>query len=114
MIPYFGPFIGAVPVVLITLLVKDLYAGIWTALFIFLLQQFDGIWLGPKILGGSVGISPFWVIFAILIFGNIFGIWGMIFGVPMIAAIRMLAEDYIDDGKLNLTNSLQPKTEQKE
>lgn len=103
MIPYFGPIIGAVPVVLVSLLVKDLYAGIWTGLFIFLLQQFDGIWLGPKILGGSVGISPFWVIFAILIFGNIFGIWGMIFGVPMIAAIRMLAEDYIDDGKLNLS-----------
>ncbi len=111
MIPYFGPFIGAVPAVLVMLLAKGLYPALWTAIFIFALQQFDGIWLGPKILGDSVGVSPFWVIFAILIFGGMFGIWGMIFGVPLIAAIRMLCQDYFDDGKLNLSVTVGKKSD---
>ncbi len=114
MIPYFGPFIGAVPAVLVSLLVDGIYPAIWTTLFIFILQQFDGIWLGPKILGDSVGVTPFWVIFAILIFGGLFGMWGMIFGVPVIAAIRMLAEDYLDDGKLNLSNKVAKKEPESE
>lgn len=112
MIPYFGPFIGAIPAVLVSLLVGGIYPAIWTTLFIFVLQQFDGIWLGPKILGNSVGVSPFWVIFAILIFGGMFGIWGMIFGVPAIAALRMLMSDYMDDGKLNLSVGIGKKSEE--
>ena len=103
MIPYFGPIIGAVPVVLVTLLVKDVYSAIWAAVFIIFLQQLDGNIIGPKILGDSVGVSPFWVIFAIVVFGGFFGVPGMIFGVPVIAAIRMLLLDYLDDGKLNGT-----------
>ena len=114
MIPYFGPIIGAIPAVLITLLVKDIYLAIWTALFILILQQFDGIWLGPKILGGSVGVTPFWVIFAIVVFGGLFGLWGMIFGVPIVAAIQMLAVDYFDDGKLNLTSGAEKADESSE
>lgn len=105
MIPYFGPIIGAVPVVLVTLLVRDIYAAIWTALFILVLQQVDANIIGPKILSNSVGVSPFWVIFAILVFGGLFGVWGMIIGVPALAAIRMLLLDYLDDGKLNGTKS---------
>ena len=111
MIPYFGPVIGAVPAVLVMLLVMGLYPAVWVAIFIFALQQFDGIWLGPKILGDSVGVSPFWVIFAILIFGGMFGVWGMIIGVPLIAAIRMLCQDYFDDGKLNLSVSATQETD---
>jgi predicted PurR-regulated permease PerM len=114
MIPYFGPIIGAVPVVLVTLLVKDVYSAIWAAVFIIFLQQLDGNIIGPKILGDSVGISPFWVIFAIVVFGGFFGVPGMIFGVPAVAAIRMLLLDYLDDGKLNGTkmqnNSTSAKT----
>lgn len=101
MIPYFGPIIGAIPVVLVTLLVRDVYAALWTAGFILVLQQVDANVIGPKILSNSVGVSPFWVIFAILIFGGLFGMWGMIVGVPAIAAIRMLLLDYLDDGMLN-------------
>lgn len=103
MIPYFGPIIGAIPAVLVVLIAKDIYLALWTALFLLALQQFDGIWLGPKILGDSVGVSPFWVIFAIIIFGGLFGIWGMIIGVPFIAVVQMLAMDFFDDGKLNLS-----------
>ncbi len=111
MIPYFGPIIGAIPAIIITLLVKDIYLALWTALFILALQQFDGIWLGPKILGGSVGVSPFWVIFAIVVFGGLFGLWGMVFGVPIVATIQMLGEDYLDDKKLNLTTVKASKNE---
>lgn len=111
MIPYFGPIIGAVPAVLVTFFGGGIYPAIWTTLFIFVLQQFDGIWLGPKILGDSVGVSPFWVIFAILIFGGLFGIWGMIFAVPAIAAIRMLAMDYFDDKNMNLSAESEKKAE---
>ncbi len=109
MIPYFGPFIGAAPVILVSLLTGGWYPAIWVSLFILALQQFDGLWLGPKILGGSLGISPFWVIFAIVVFGGLFGFWGMIFGVPLVAAIRMLLLDFLDDGKLNLSHSIAKK-----
>ncbi len=104
MIPYFGPIIGAIPVVVVTLLVNDIYSAIWTLLFIIVLQQVDSNIIGPKILGDSVGVSPFWVIFAILVFGGLFGVTGMIIGVPAIAAIRMLLSDYLDD------KAPQPKT----
>ena len=104
MIPYFGPIIGAIPVVVVTLLVNDIYSAIWTLLFIIVLQQVDSNIIGPKILGDSVGVSPFWVIFAILVFGGLFGVTGMIIGVPAIAAIRMLLLDYLDD------KELQPKS----
>ncbi|MBR5156228.1 MAG: AI-2E family transporter [Clostridia bacterium] len=104
MIPYFGPIIGAIPVVVVTLLVNNVYSAIWTLLFIIVLQQADSNIIGPKILGDSVGVSPFWVIFAILVFGGLFGVTGMIIGVPAIAAIRMLLLDYLDD------KEPQPKT----
>ena len=83
MIPYFGPFIGGVPVVFIVLLTNGIMPAIWTALFIFALQQFDGLILGPRILGDSVGISPFWIICSITIFGSLFGFLGMFLGVPL-------------------------------
>ncbi|MBE7036954.1 MAG: AI-2E family transporter [Ruminococcaceae bacterium] len=101
MIPYFGSIIGAIPAVLVALITKDIYFALWTALFLLAVQQFDGLWLGPKILGNSIGVSPFWVIFAIVVFGGIFGLWGMILGVPVIAIIQMLATDYFDDRKVN-------------
>lgn len=96
MIPYFGPFIGGVPVVFIVLLSNGIMPAIWTALFIFALQQFDGLILGPRILGDSVGISPFWIICSITIFGSLFGFLGMFLGVPLICVIRMFFIDFIE------------------
>lgn len=103
MIPYFGPIIGAVPIVLVSLFMGDVMKALWVGIFILCLQQLDGIYIGPRILGNSVGVSPFWVIFAILIGGGLFGLWGMLFGVPLIAVVRMLILDYLDDGKLDLS-----------
>ena len=81
-IPYFGPFIGAIPSALLILLV-DPTKCISFIIFIFVLQQFDGNILGPKILGGKTGLSSFWVLFSLLIFGGLFGVVGMIIGVPI-------------------------------
>jgi len=101
MIPYFGPIIGAIPAVLIAAISQGLYPALWVALFILILQQVEGNIIAPRILGGSVGVSPFWVVFAIVVFGGLFGVWGMILGVPLLAAIRMLARDYLHDKKLD-------------
>lgn len=95
MIPYFGPFIGGIPVTLFTTLVMGMTPGIWTGIFIICLQQFDGLILGPFILGESVGVSALWIIFAITFFGGTLGFIGMVIGVPLIAVIQMIFSDYV-------------------
>lgn len=95
MIPYFGPFIGAVPVTALTVLVSPV-KGIWVLIFIIILQQFDGIILGPKILGDSIGLKPIGVIFAIIVGGAIAGPLGMFFGVPIFACLFKLLFDFIN------------------
>lgn len=85
-IPFFGPYIGAVPSAVLILLVNPIQC-IYFVIFILLLQQFDGNFLGPKILGGSTGLSSFMVIVAILVGGGLFGIFGMFVGVPACAII---------------------------
>ena len=95
MIPYFGPFIGAVPAVIITFFDSPLKA-LWILIFILVLQQFDGLILGPKILGDSVGVTPFWIVFSIVVGGKLFGILGMFLGVPVIAILRLVINRFID------------------
>ena len=85
-IPFFGPFIGAIPTGFLVLLVSPVKC-IYFLIFILLLQQFDGNILGPKILGDSTGLSSFWVLFSILLFGGLFGFVGMIIAVPAFAVI---------------------------
>lgn len=95
MIPYFGPFLGMVPAFIITLFYSPIKA-LWVIIYIFLLQQFDGWYLGPKILGNHVGLSPFWVMVAILIGGKVYGVLGMFLGVPIAATIRLFMNKFID------------------
>ncbi len=85
-IPFFGPFIGAIPSTILIFLVSPLQA-VYFVIFILILQQFDGNILGPKILGDSTGLASFWVMFAILLFGGLFGFVGMVVGVPLFAVI---------------------------
>ena len=94
MIPYFGPFIGAFPGILIMLFVRPIKALIF-AVMILCLQQFDGLILGPKILGDSTGMKPLWIIFAITIGGSMFGLVGMFLGVPVVAIISYLLDLYL-------------------
>ena len=86
MIPYFGPFIGAIPGVIIYLVIEPKYAIIYV-IMILVLQQFDGLYLGPKILGDLTGIKPLWVIFGITVGGAYFGVLGMFLGVPTVAVV---------------------------
>lgn len=85
-IPFFGPYLGAIPCILLILLVDPL-KSLYFAIFILILQQFDGNILGPKILGDSTGLSSFMVIVAIMIGGGLFGIVGMVIGVPVCAVL---------------------------
>ena len=85
-IPVFGPFIGAIPSLFILLLVDPLQALIF-AVLILIIQQLDGNFIGPKILGQSIGISSLWVLFAIVVGGDLFGLPGMVIGVPLFATL---------------------------
>ena len=94
MIPYFGPILGAIPAVIITLFTGFMPA-VFVAIFIFLLQQFDGIVLGPKILGNSIGLSPFWIVSGIIVGGALWGPLGMFFASPIIAVILKNIERWV-------------------
>lgn len=88
-IPYFGPFIGAIPSIFI-IMIADPIKSLIFAVFVLILQQLDGNIIGPKILGDSTGLSAFWVIFAVTFFGGLFGFVGMLIGVPTFAVIYSL------------------------
>ena len=94
-IPYFGPFFGAVPSALILFLSSPMQAFIFV-IMILILQQFDGNILGPYILGGTLGIKPFWIIFAVTVGGRVMGVPGMLFGVPFFTVLYTLVKRYID------------------
>ncbi len=93
-IPYFGPFIGAIPSIILLLFVNPISA-LWFSIFILALQQFDGNFLGPRILGESIGLSSFWIIFAVIVCGGVFGLLGMFLGVPIFAVIYYLSRAFI-------------------
>ena len=85
-IPFFGPFIGAVPSFIIIVLQNPIQ-GLYFLIFIVVLQQIDGNIIGPKILGNTTGVSSFWVLFSILLFGGLWGIVGMVIAVPLFGVI---------------------------
>ena len=85
-IPFFGPFIGAIPSILILLIVEPI-AALKFAIMVLVLQQLDGNVIGPKILGKTTKLASFWVMFAIIVGGGLFGLPGMILGVPVFAII---------------------------
>ncbi len=95
MIPFFGPFIGAIPSAFLILLVNP-WQAIFFVIFIVILQQVDGNIICPKILGQRVGLAPFWVMVAIVVGGSMFGIAGMLIGVPTFAVIYALMRSYLD------------------
>ncbi len=95
MIPYFGPFIGAVPAVALTLF-EGFTPAMTVLVFIIILQQFDGNYLGPKILGDSLGITPFWIISSVTIGGAIAGPLGMFLACPIVALLMLIINRWID------------------
>ena len=101
-IPFFGPYIGAIPSAVLILL-ADPIKGVYFLVFILVLQQLDGNFIGPKILGSSTGLSSFWVIFAILLGGGMFGFIGMLLGVPSFAVIYYIVQMVVN-GRLHKKN----------
>lgn len=93
-IPFFGPFIGGIPSALLIFL-EDPIKGLWFVLFIIVLQQLDGNIIGPKILGNRTGLSSFWVLFSIVLFGGLWGLVGMVIGVPLMAVIYDLVSKFV-------------------
>ncbi len=93
-IPVFGPFIGAIPSVLILLIIDPVQA-LWFSIFVLALQQFDGNVLGPYILGDSMGLPIIWVVFAIIVGGGLFGIIGMFLGIPVFALFYFLLKSIV-------------------
>ncbi|MBR5774564.1 MAG: AI-2E family transporter [Clostridia bacterium] len=94
-IPFFGPFIGAIPSALLILTV-DPKKALWFVVFIIILQQLDGNLLCPKIASNMTGLSSFWVMFALLLFGGLFGVWGLILGVPIFAVVKTLFAETVN------------------
>ena len=104
-IPFFGPFFGAIPSFLIILLVSPTKA-LWFLAIIIVIQQLDGNIIGPKILGDSIGISAFWILFSLLVAGKLLGLVGMIIGVPLFAIVYSIIKDIIE---INLEKKGLPK-----
>ena len=94
-IPFFGPFLGAIPS-LFFLAIIDIWQALWFLIFIFILQQIDGNIIGPKVVGSQIGLSSFWVICAILIMSGFFGLPGVFIGVPIFAVIYVLIKEYAE------------------
>lgn len=94
-IPFFGPFIGAIPSFIIILFVSPVKA-LWFLVIILVIQQIDGNIIGPKILGDSIGISAFWILFSLLIFAKFLGLIGMIIGVPIFAIIYSIIKENVE------------------
>jgi len=103
-IPFFGPFVGAIPSAFIIFIVDPIQA-VWFCVFILILQQIDGNIIGPKILGGTTGMPAIWVMFAILVGGGMAGFVGMVVGVPTVAVLYTLFKRYL---KQRLTSKALP------
>ena len=108
-VPIFGPFIGAIPSAVI-IFSESPTKSITFIIFIIILQQIDGHVIGPKLIGKATGLSTFWVLFALIVFGRMFGIVGMIIGVPLMAVIHDIFDKVIDSiiwkkSKKNKTNT---------
>ena len=94
-IPVFGPYLGGIPCAALILL-TDPMKGLYFIIFIILLQTLDGNFIGPKILGNSTGLSAFWVVFAIVVGGGLFGVIGMLIGVPLFAVIYYIITSLVN------------------
>ena len=95
-IPFFGPFFGAIPATIIILFVSPVKA-LWFILIIIIIQQIDGNIIGPKILGDSIGISAFWILFSLLVAGKFLGLVGMIIGVPLFAIVYSIIKEVVEE-----------------
>lgn len=95
LVPVFGPIIGAVVTIFIMLVINPIEA-IWFAIFLLVLQQIDGNFIGPKILGNSIGISGFWIMASVIVGSGLFGFWGMMLAVPIFSTVYVLLSRHVN------------------
>lgn len=95
LVPVFGPIVGAVVTIFIMLMINPIEA-IWFAIFLLVLQQLDGNFIGPKILGNSIGISGFWIMASVIIGSGLFGFWGMLLAVPIFSTLYVLLSRHVN------------------
>lgn len=100
-IPVFGPVMGTIPSAFI-LLFADPMSAVWFVVFILILQQIEAQLIYPRVVGTSVGLKPFWTLFAIIVGGNLFGIWGMIIGIPLLSVIQSEIMKHADTRKFGV------------
>lgn len=112
MIPYFGAIIGCIGIALVTLLTNGFAAAIGVAIFIIVVQQVDANVIQPRVVGGSVGLRPIYVLLAITLFGGLFGFWGIFLGVPLMAVVQMFLKDAIVAKKAKTEKKPTPTTEE--
>lgn len=105
MIPYFGSIISCIIAIIVTCITGGMWKGVWVAVVLIVLQQIDGNLLGPKIMGDSLEIRPLWIVFAVSVGGTLFGFVGMLFSVPVVAIIRVIAADYVAAKELSKKTS---------
>lgn len=105
MIPFFGPIIASAVTFIISMLTLGPINALWILIFQVVLGQIDSNLVQPRILSKSTGVSPLLVLLAVIVFGDLFGFFGMILGVPLMATIKMLVEDYFDNGMLDASVS---------
>ena len=96
LIPYFGSVISTICVVLITLVTGGTFKAVWIAVLLLILEQVDGNLIGPKILNNMLEIRPLWVIFAVTVFGKLFGVVGMLFSVPVLVVLKMMTKEFLE------------------
>ncbi len=96
LIPYFGAIIAITVCVLVTLITGGWFQALWVAIALIILQQADGNYIGPKIMGNMLDARPLLIIFAVTVGGGLFGLWGMILSVPIVMVIKMLLTEYIN------------------
>ncbi len=95
LVPVFGPIVGAVVTIFIMLMINPIEA-IWFAIFLLVLQQIDGNFIGPKILGNSIGISGFWIMASVIVGSGLFGFWGMLLAVPIFSTLYVLLSRHVN------------------
>lgn len=113
MVPYFGAVIGSVGISVVTLLSRNVYAAIGVAIYLIVVQQVDGNIIQPRIVGGSVGLRPVYVLLGVTLFGGLFGFWGVLLAVPLTAVVQMLFREKIQQkesgGRITVKPPASPK-----
>ena len=98
--PYFGAIFAATNSVIITLITGGVFQALWVAVSLLVLQQIDGNFIGPRLMGEVLDVSPLWIILAVTLGGGIFGVFGMVLSVPILVTVKMAVTQFINEKEM--------------